>query len=291
MKSRWTLSVCFLVLPIGFVAAQTLDSALAFFPMSIGDTWEFASYWGMIAPNQLQGYEFSGITGDTLMLNGKVYRVLRWGVDPNHLLSNPSYYRVDSTTANVYSYSPISGQESLWDSLREGLSHRNQWGMVLAISNEIILGTPTVTKVSGTIDYYYYLSYGFGNTGGFTVYQDQSASASRLIYAKIGGREYGTILAIAATRSTIPAHFELLQNYPNPANPATIIRFNLPQRFHATLTVYNMLGQVVATLVNGEVEAGSHEVAFDGTGLASGVYVYRLRAGEYTLSRKMVFVK
>jgi hypothetical protein len=291
MKSRWTLLVCLLVVPTGFTAAQTLDSALAFFPMAVGDTWEYASYWGMTAANQFEGYGFSGITGDTLMQNGRVYRVLRSGLDPNHLLSNPAYYRMDSTTANVYSYSPTSGQETLWDSLREGLGHRNQWGSVFAIYNELILGTATVTKSSGMIGYGFHLSYGFGKSREITETIFQEEYLTELVYAKINGKEHGTILAIGRTGPRSPETFQLLQNYPNPFNPTTTIRYALPSRAQVILTVFNTLGQQVATLVNESEDAGFHDVRYDGSSIASGVYFYQLRAGEYVATKSLMVVR
>jgi len=88
----------------------------------------------------------------------------------------------------------------------------------------------------------------------------------------------------------IPNEFELHQNYPNPFNPSTTIRYALPERSHVTLTVFNALGQQVATLVQGEMEAGYHEAVFDAVGLASGVYLYRLTAGAFVETRKLVLV-
>jgi len=87
------------------------------------------------------------------------------------------------------------------------------------------------------------------------------------------------------------AEFDLFQNYPNPFNPSTSIRYGLPSRSHVTLTVYNTLGQEVATLVQGEQEAGFHEAVFDASGLASGVYLYRLTAGSYVETRKLALVR
>jgi hypothetical protein len=85
--------------------------------------------------------------------------------------------------------------------------------------------------------------------------------------------------------------FELLQNYPNPFNPSTTIRYALPQRSHVTLTVFNTLGQQVATLVNDSREAGYHDVRFDSSGLASGVYFYRLRAGDYVGTKRLLLLR
>ena len=78
------------------------------------------------------------------------------------------------------------------------------------------------------------------------------------------------------------------QNYPNPFNPSTTIRYGLPNRSHVTLTVFNTLGQQVAQLVNGDMEAGYHEVKFDASKLASGVYLYRMQAGSYVETRKLL---
>jgi hypothetical protein len=86
-------------------------------------------------------------------------------------------------------------------------------------------------------------------------------------------------------------HFALYDNYPNPFNTQTTIRYVLPNRSHVTLSVFNTLGQQVAWLVDGEVEAGNHAVSFDALGLASGVYFYRLHAGAHTQTRTMCLVR
>ncbi len=89
----------------------------------------------------------------------------------------------------------------------------------------------------------------------------------------------------------MPLTFALLQNYPNPFNPSTVIRYTLPRRSQVTLTVFNTLGQLVSTLINGEVEAGVHEVQFKASGLASGVYFYRLQAEDFTQAKKLCVIK
>lgn len=89
----------------------------------------------------------------------------------------------------------------------------------------------------------------------------------------------------------LASEYVLSQNYPNPFNPSTTISFNLPQSGNVTLTVYNVLGQQVATLVNGALSAGTHSVPFDASRLASGVYVYELRAGSFVQQKRMMLVK
>jgi hypothetical protein len=85
--------------------------------------------------------------------------------------------------------------------------------------------------------------------------------------------------------------YALHQNYPNPFNPETSISFDLADAGAVSLTVFNPLGQTVATLVNGTLASGRHTVAFDGTNLTSGLYYYRLEAGDFSAIRKMVLMK
>jgi hypothetical protein len=89
----------------------------------------------------------------------------------------------------------------------------------------------------------------------------------------------------------LPAEFTLDQNYPNPFNPTTTIRFGLPESADVRLEVYTVLGQRVMTLVNENRSAGWHTVSFNGAGLSSGVYVYRIQAGGIVQTRKMMLLK
>jgi hypothetical protein len=91
--------------------------------------------------------------------------------------------------------------------------------------------------------------------------------------------------------SGVPERFVLGQNYPNPFNPGTIIEYSIPRNSFVTLKVYDVLGREVATLVNGERTAGSYTAQFDATNLANGTYLYKLQAGNYTETKKMVVLK
>jgi len=88
-----------------------------------------------------------------------------------------------------------------------------------------------------------------------------------------------------------PEQYALEQNFPNPFNPSTTIRYEVPMLSYVTLAVFNTLGQKVATLVQGEVEAGHHNVTFDASGFTSGVYFCRMSARGYTSTRKLLMVR
>jgi hypothetical protein len=91
--------------------------------------------------------------------------------------------------------------------------------------------------------------------------------------------------------SSLPRDFRLDQNYPNPFNPATTIRFALPKQVPVSLTVYNLLGQSVSTLVESTLPPGEYQITLNATNLPTGIYLYRLRAGTFSQSRKLVLLK
>ena len=101
----------------------------------------------------------------------------------------------------------------------------------------------------------------------------------------------GPVVSVAQREGTIPSAFQLEQNYPNPFNPITVVRYQLPVVSSVKLAVYDILGREVAVLVNERRNAGVHEVIFDGSGLSSGVYLYRLRAGDFLQTRKLCLIR
>jgi hypothetical protein len=90
---------------------------------------------------------------------------------------------------------------------------------------------------------------------------------------------------------TLPIEFRLEQNYPNPFNPTTTIEFAIAQKGRYTLSVYNLLGQLVSVLINDEYQPGYYKVNFDASMLASGMFVYKLSGNNINVAKKMVLVK
>ena len=100
-----------------------------------------------------------------------------------------------------------------------------------------------------------------------------------------------SVIGIQQLGTEIPADYTLEQNYPNPFNPNTFIAFNLPERQFVTLNVYNVLGEETSNLVNGYLNAGKYRYLWSGVNISSGIYFYRISAGNFTAVRKMVLVK
>jgi hypothetical protein len=102
---------------------------------------------------------------------------------------------------------------------------------------------------------------------------------------------FTTLLTGVLNEATIPTEFSLSQNYPNPFNPSTMIKYALPEKAHVRLEIFNALGQVMAILVDGEMEAGYYSAVFESRGLASGLYFYRLRAGNFIETKKLIILR
>jgi len=90
---------------------------------------------------------------------------------------------------------------------------------------------------------------------------------------------------------SIPFEYSLSQNYPNPFNPTTNIEFSLPKSGNVSLKVYNVLGQEVAKIFEGFKNAGSYKVDFNASKLASGVYLYKMESGSFSVSKKLILMK
>jgi hypothetical protein len=129
----------------------------------------------------------------------------------------------------------------------------------------------------------------------FPLYYQQFQPAKELVHT-IMTEKFDEVSNISASQSDVPNDFLLEQNYPNPFNPSTTIRYYLKEKAQAKLTVYDLLGQKIQILVNGPQEQGKKNISWDGRDLrgnpvASGIYIYRLEAGDFVQSRKMILLK
>ena len=116
-----------------------------------------------------------------------------------------------------------------------------------------------------------------------------SVTALKSAAAQLRSEYHDVVVGI--THQVVPMYLELSQNHPNPFNPSTSISFTIPHSVPVSLRIYNLLGQEVATLVNEARPPGTYTVRWDGSGQPSGVYFYRLQAGEYVETKKAILLK
>lgn len=152
--------------------------------------------------------------------------------------------------------------------------------------NAVLVNETTLTKYDSYTD--------LRNTiNGF--YFDQG---NHILYASVRGATDSTYeftienaSLTSVTDDLIAGEYELDQNYPNPFNASTMISYTIPNSGHVRITVYDMLGREVATLIDGVQSAGKHEIHFDGESLASGAYIYRITVGSFSAGKKMLLLK
>lgn len=103
--------------------------------------------------------------------------------------------------------------------------------------------------------------------------------------------EWQTVTDVEKDEDMLPLTYKLEQNYPNPFNPSTVIKFSVPERSSVVMKIYDILGSEVATLVDQEMDAGWYRVDFNASGYSTGVYIYRMKAGNYISTKKMLLIK
>ena len=155
----------------------------------------------------------------------------------------------------------------------------------------LVRGLETPTLLADNLDMKY--SHENGNTR-IIIFSLSSESFMGEFVALSGdliGLELATYEGQPAVTKLIPSEFKLDQNYPNPFNPSTVISFQLPSATQTKLEIYNVQGQKVATLVDGYLEAGTHQLRWESIGASSGIYFYRLETETITETRKMILLK
>ncbi|MFA6542356.1 MAG: T9SS type A sorting domain-containing protein [Bacteroidota bacterium] len=130
--------------------------------------------------------------------------------------------------------------------------------------------------------------------GNLTLRQGSSSASGQVTIDEIAVGQTWSSLVTDVKRNTpelLPEKFSLEQNFPNPFNPTTMINYQLPMNSFVTLKVYDMIGREIAALVDAEQSAGTYSVAFDGSGLSSGLYFYSLQTKNFTVTKKMLLLK
>lgn len=261
--------------------------AAKFYPLAVGNQWSYhyISRGGNpipCYPNNQYNYIIT-ITGDTVFNGHKYYK-----------FSNGDRLRIDSTSMNVYKF--LGAGECLIDSL---LAKKNSqvnscelWGVVNDTNMVSFAGENRRSFNISGIGYSKRLMYGIGIYfhGGCEL---GSGFDKQLNGCIINGVQYGQMLGLNNISNELPAQFSLSQNYPNPFNPVTKIKFDISgsSETQTLLSVYDVLGREVTVLVEQQLQPGTYEADWDASAYPSGVYYYKLEAGSYKETKKMILIK
>jgi hypothetical protein len=204
-----------------------------------------------------------------------------------------------------YNNDGLSPTKHIWFSSNQGTSWSDISGDLPDVPVHSLLvdnNTPTTLYIGTETGVYQSINRGANWTSASTgmptfvpvdelVYQ----KGSNYIFAFTHGRSaFMTTLptpVLSEAGGNNPVSFELSQNYPNPFNPSTLIKYSIPSAGNVKVSVYNIKGELVKTLVNQYQETGNYSIKFDGNGLPSGIYLYKVESGNFNQVKKMVLLK
>ena len=285
MKTTTIFSIIVLLLPCALTYAQSPES---FFPYHVGDTWQYT----LDNTNIIYGTDI--IVADSTDSTGTVYlkydgdNFYRFYIDTSYNVywapgggSYAHLYKLDADSSESWWYSEQQVRASVVDIYSDTF-----WGIsatVKVIEYWLILPGDSLWLATR------FLANGFG----LVAFWGEPGPFHHLSGAVIDSVLYGFVVSIdePQTKAIAPKVIELYQNYPNPFNPNTTIEYQLSRTFPVYLQVFNSLGQQVKTLVNETQPPGSYQVRFDGSKLPSGVYYYRIQAGDFSNQKKMLLIK
>lgn len=271
------------------------------YPLTVGNKWVYDVKYTDNSLITHYGFNVSEVIGDTVMSNGKKYFCISGTTNSPQNSFNYTFERIDSATGLVYRY--LSNFEYLIEDLAA-----TQGDIVYPIKsvyssfNEFKCSPFNITKwnirtsglkfsaLHGGAEYSLIKYFGLAD---YVSYIDLPLYSVELKGCRINGIIYGdtAVTAVKSGSNALPTDYSLFQNYPNPFNPVTVIKYALPREARVLLTIYNTLGQKIKELVNEIRPAGLHEVSFDGNGFPSGIYFYRIQAGKFSETKKLILLK
>jgi hypothetical protein len=312
-----------LLCPTQAQEADSLEYALSFYPIQIGNQWDYYNDGNELIPPE-KSYINIQVIGDTL-IHGHRYHILRqrrwyeefWVAPEVWILrfDRYTYERIDSASGNVYAWAAHfdSPRDVLIDRLfakpRTELQTYRMTYLHYSIFDEMVDNeSPTIFDSSNNTllfgrehvlrtyvnDQLILIGYQLADSLGIVAFHfgGPKFPDSQLVYARINDEEFGErIFTNLYEPETRPVAVSLHPNYPNPFNPSTTLRYDLDEPGPVRLEVYDLTGRRVALLVDGPAPAGRHTAEFNAAGLASGFYIARLNAGGTIQHRKMLLVR
>ncbi|MEO8210897.1 MAG: T9SS type A sorting domain-containing protein [bacterium] len=272
-------------------------SSAKYFPLNVGNKWIYNVETFPPIPTPVRIYS---ITKDTIINN---HRYFLYGDDFSH-----QWLRYDSSKGNLLAYA-VSGGCSDYESDKIVDSLSSSVGDEILCQIQIIF-TRTCTNIGisevfnvmrpvkrfehdGLILQYIDYAQGLGIVWTAAGEPPPANNYEILKGCIINGIVYGdtTLTSVQQISSVVPNNFSLSQNYPNPFNPTTHLEFGISNLEFVSLKLYDILGNEIKTLVNENKPAGIYSVEFDGSNLSSGVYFYKLEAGDFVETKRMILLK
>jgi len=271
----------------------------SFFPMQVGNFWQYAFLNEIVREERVTKDSLlnNGSTAIWIMYNNSVVRPI-WIIDTSFQVLN--WIPDSSYWQGVYFKLNAKLGEEWWVDKFPHDTTRGIIRKVESIFEAEYLGITTIFKEF--VEYLRegangdYLRHKFLLGAGLGIVQKRNDSMVEppeyLLSAIIDGDTLGTIVGVENDSDDyLPSSTKLFQNYPNPFNPTTLIKYQLPEEVNVTIKLFNILGQEIRVLLNSQHEAGYYELSFDGSGLSSGTYIYRITAGDFTDSKKLILLK
>jgi hypothetical protein len=263
--------------------------ALAQIPNAGFETWSGISPTGWLTDNapgvDTVVFKTTDAHSGTYAVEGVATTLFSAVVSPG-LSSLFTWTTRSATFSGYYKYSPVGGDTLLIAAVLAKSSTAIAAGIL-----RTTVAQSSYTQFSITLQY---LSSVTPDSGGIDV-AILRASGSSTVHAgstfKIDDLTFSGTTSVESSIGQTPQSYALHQNYPNPFNPTTVINFDLPVSGTISLKVFDLLGREVATLVDGRMEAGFHQVTFDASRLTSGVYFYRIQAGSFSETKRLVLLK
>ena len=302
------ISCLLLIIFINTCFCQIDSTILAFYPLHIGNYWEYKqTLTDLPGPVITISYFSKEVTGDTLMLNGRRYKTILCKSIPDTITYYVDYERIDSLSGNVYRYSQgMTNDERLIDSLNSLVGDTCRASRYLP---ELIIGFPgitvceevyedtilnheTVVKKFLNIFDLFEIDYWIAKDLGLIKEEEWELPITTITleFALINGVEYGTPVFLGDQKNSLN-NFNLSQNFPNPFNMTTTVKYEIPYPGEIEITLYDVLGKKIADLFKGYQSSGVHEIEINGDQLSSGIYYYSLKSQDYQSVRKCIMIK
>lgn len=226
---------------------------------ALGNVYVSGGSWGGAA----EGYDFA-----TVKYNPS--GIQQWTARYNNFSSDYVYSMLMDDSSNLY----VTGFDGAYKTIKYNSAGSEQWGMRY---NSGTMNADYIPSISKDNQNNIYVS-------GSSIQSTQNSYDYTII-------KYSQVTGINQISNEVPENYSLNQNYPNPFNPVTNFRFSIPKADNVNITVYNISGKEISILVSSFLNAGTYEIDWSGNNYSSGIYFYRLTAGDFSETKKMLLLK